>query len=139
MPLFNGNKNSKATLRLIRHNTRSNTVIPGNPNQANTYAEITTQQVAQTFSLSQIPIQHAPVPAQHQQLYPNLSASDSTSPNTSPLEPSAPQQSQQAIPTTSMVRRSLNPEMAAAAPPRVILSYDSADADLLDVVDAGLQ
>ena len=102
MPLFNGNKNSKATLRLVRRNTRSNTVIPGNPNQANTYAEITTQHVAQTFSLSQIPIQYAPVPPQHQQLYPNLSASDST-------------------------------------PPRIILSYDSADADLLDVVDAGLQ
>ena len=139
MPLFNGNKNTKATLCLFRRNTRSNTVIPGNPNQANTYAAITTQQVAQTFSLSQIPMQHAPVPTQHQQLYPNLSASDSTSPSTSPLEPSAPQQSQLALATTSTVRRSLNPEMAAAAPPRVVLNYDSADADLLDVVDAGLQ
>ena len=139
MPLFNGNKNTKATLCLVRHNTRSNTVIPGNPNQANTYAAITTQQVAQTFSLAQIPMQHAPVSTQHQQIYPNLSASDSTSPSTSPLEPSAPQQPQFALPTTSTVRRSLNPEMAAAAPPRVVLNYDSADADLLDVVDAGLQ
>ena len=115
MPLFNGNKNTKATLCLVRRNTRSNTVIPGNPNQANTYAAITTQQVAQTFSLSQIPMQHAPVPTQHQQLYPNLSASDSTSPSTSPLEPSAPQQSQLALPTTSTVRRSLNPEMASSS------------------------
>ena len=139
MPLFNGNKNTKATLCLVRRNTRSNTVIPGNPNQANTYAAITTQQVAQTFSLAQIPMQHAPVSTQHQQIYPNLSASDSTSPSTSPLEPSAPQQPQLALPTTSTVRRSLNPEMAAAAPPRVVLNYDSADADLLDVVDAGLQ
>ena len=139
MPLFNGNKNTKATLCLVRRNTRSNTVIPGNPNQANTYAAITTQQVAQTFSLAQIPMQHAPVSTQQQQLYPNLSASDSTSPSTSPLEPSAPQQPQLALPTTSTVRRSLNPEMAAAAPPRVVLNYDSADADLLDVVDAGLQ
>ena len=39
-------------------------------------------------------MQHAPVSTQHQQLYPNLSASDSTSPSTSPLEPSSNSQAE---------------------------------------------
>ena len=77
--LFNGTKENKPTLRLIRQNIRYNTVIPGNAHSSDTFNVITTQQIAHTVSLSQIPIYITCI-----SIFPTKPPEASTSPASSP-------------------------------------------------------